>query len=255
MYTSIANVAYNASLLYFYVGDFTTNEDVEWNVHDAILDELWNMLLHVDNTKMKVHPGYTPESKCAYVEVSFDVVLKYALEWHDDFETKNIMELLQNLTHSKVFTSQWISGHLERPGEDHDCSKCKLNDSSSSVCKLIPKVNLISDQAFLKTKHDITCPYLTLTAQEFDYLKRANVISMGISSVRRAYDYLVCINDINFSNYTSVQTTPKLVKQTTTATFVEGDNGTNGQTIIYFRVDCFAISIMLSTLAFMILYR
>ena len=196
MYIAVANIAFNISLLYRYIGDYDDTRDLEWIVLDAIEDELWHLHLRVSNERVYVDTGHTKQSPCAYINVNFSVIFKYAFEYESQSFTEQTIEFLHNLTNTKFYTLDENST-LERISQDYDCSICK-SENSSSFCTFVPKVSTV-DEALVKRKSHYTCPYIFLREDEHDNLTRQNIISSSAKLIRRSDGYIVCIKDIKFN--------------------------------------------------------
>ena len=197
MYIAVANIAFNISLLYRYIGDYDDTQDIEWVVIDAILDELWHLRLRVSNERVYVETGYTTQSPCVYVNVNFSVIFKYALEYESQSFTEQAMGCLHNLTNPKLYKLD-DNSTLERISKGHDCSICN-SKKSSSFCTFTPTVDTASDEAFVKRKTHYTCPYIVLRQDEHDYLTRQNIISSSAKQIIRSDGHMVCIDDIKFN--------------------------------------------------------
>ena len=205
MYVSVANVAFNISLYFLFMGNYESTEDVGWMAVDEIRNELYHPLLHNTDEDWTVETGLTTEdSKCAYINFNFSAILRYPIEQADDAVTEHLVQSLYNLTDPK----QYIVGQnssLERLGKNHNCSRCSL-DNSSTLCNFLPKAIINSDETFLKGKHDLTCPYIVLKEDEVDTFKRKSIITSTANITRRVKNYIVCINDLHFQALEQMET-------------------------------------------------
>ena len=205
MYVSVANVAFNISLYFLFIGNYESTEDVGWMAVDETGSELSHALLHIKDEDWSVETGLTTEdSRCAYINYNFLAILRYPLEQEDDSVTEYLVESLYNLTNPKQYIVDRNSS-LERIGKYHDCSRCSLNNSSV-LCNVLSKVTINSDKTFLKGQHDVICPYLVLSQDEVDTFKRKSIISSTANMDRNLINYIVCINDLHFEALEQIET-------------------------------------------------
>ena len=234
MYISVANIAFNISLMYLYVGNYDDKDDVAWLVLDMIIDDLWHLELQTSDDMTYVEAGYTTDSLCAYVSVNFLVTFRYVLEYESAFRVEQAIDYLYNLTNQKLYEVAQNSS-LERMNTDHNCSDCTLNNSVSKICSSIPKVSSNSDQAFIKRKADYTCPYVVLSQEEHYNLTRKEIISLTDLPIRRSDEYHVCVNDIKFDSLSQAETYDLLEICLTYGCFGMSTLSTLGFLVIFYK--------------------
>ena len=138
-------------------------------------------------------------SPCAYITVNFSLLQVYSFKNFDN-EIIDFFEDMYTITETKGYVMpQNVS--LERSTSDNSCSTCILRNSNVS-CSFISKVIPSVEKSFFFISDNYTCPYIALTQQELDSLKRRNIISSDAHFTRRSNEYLVCIKDVRFEALT-----------------------------------------------------
>ena len=232
MYDSVANVAFNISLYFLYIGNYESTEDLGWMAENEIRTEINYGLLHIQDGDWIVKTGVTAkDSSCAYINYNFLAILRYPIEQEDDSVTEYLVESLYNLTNPKRYIG-YQNNSLERIGRYYNCSKCSLNNSSP-LCKFLPKVTINSDETFLKRKHDFTCPYVVLSQDEVDELKRKSIISSTANIIRRLQSNIFCINELHFQALEKIETSFLLETYLTYCSFGLSTFGTVGFLVLF----------------------
>ena len=207
MYISVSNILFNFTLVYLYIGDTGKTDDLEAMVLGMMRQDLWinhhSTPLH-GSQKAFAHFGNTDESPCAYITVNFSVHYVYSFKKIDN-EIIELFEDMYTITKPKAYMMPQ-NMRLERSTTDDDCSSCVLRNSNVS-CSFISKVIPSIDKSFFSISENHTCPYIALTKQELDSLKRRNIISSDAHFTRRSNGYLVCIDDVRFDSVTQMAPT------------------------------------------------
>ena len=201
MYISVSNINFNFTLVYLYIGDTGKTDDLEAMVLGMMRQDLWInhhfIPLH-GSQKAFAHLGNTDESPCAYITVNFSLH-GYSFKKIDN-EIIEFFEDMYTITKPKAYMMpQNVS--LERSTTDNSCSSCVLRNSNVScffISKIIPSI----EKSFFYISDNYTCPYIALSQQELDSLKRRNIISSNAHFTRRSNGYLVCIKDVRFDSVT-----------------------------------------------------